>query len=233
MATEIASLADEVIRTPAADETSSSLSSLSLRADSPRSIERSPTPRCPTLLAESPPGPWTLGFLNILRRSGRASGTAASAPGQRDRLRNAVSILVNDVRVAMAGAFLTSTRRPSPGTAGSLSAADAARIDAYVERARHMHSCARMLLTDGLRLAFFGEPCGLGAGAVRKGGRPSGRSGRKFGAPAAIAHVGASAGAQALRACGSPVLGGGWPGHGLGASVTYLWILRCGCQLDG
>ena len=77
--------------------------------------------------------------------------SAASAPGQRDRLRNAVSILVNDVRVAMAGAFLTATRRPSPGAAGPLLAADAARIDADVERARHMHSCARMLLTDGLR----------------------------------------------------------------------------------
>ena len=51
----------------------------------------------------------------------------------------------------MASAFLTATRRPSPGAAGPLSAADAARIDADVERARHMHSCARMLLTDGLR----------------------------------------------------------------------------------
>ena len=73
---------------------------------------------------------------------------AASAPDQRDRLRNAVSILVNDVRVAMAGAFLTATRQPSPG---ALLAVDAARIDADVERARHLHSCARMLLTDGLR----------------------------------------------------------------------------------
>ena len=51
----------------------------------------------------------------------------------------------------MAGSFLTATRRPSPGAAGPLPAADAARIDADVERARHMHSCARMLLTDGLR----------------------------------------------------------------------------------
>ena len=50
----------------------------------------------------------------------------------------------------MAGAFLTASRRPSPGAAGPLSAADAAKIDADVERARHMHSCARMLLNDGL-----------------------------------------------------------------------------------
>ena len=77
--------------------------------------------------------------------------SAASAPGQRDRLRNAVSILVNDVRVAMAGAFLTVTRRPSPGAAGPLSAADTSRIDADAARARHLHNCARMLLSDGLR----------------------------------------------------------------------------------
>ena len=51
----------------------------------------------------------------------------------------------------MAGAFLTAARRPSPGAAGPLSAADAAKIDADVERARHVHSCARMMLTDGLR----------------------------------------------------------------------------------
>ena len=51
----------------------------------------------------------------------------------------------------MAGAFLTAARRPSPGAAGPLSAADAAKIDADVERARHMHSCAHILLTDGLR----------------------------------------------------------------------------------
>ena len=41
--------------------------------------------------------------------------SAASALGQRDRLRNTVSILVNDVRVAMAGAFLTAERLPSAG----------------------------------------------------------------------------------------------------------------------
>ena len=85
--------------------------------------------------------------------------SAASALGQRDHLRNAVNILVNDVRVAMNGAFLTAARRPSPGAAGPLSAADVAKNDADVERARHMYSCARMLLTDGLQpLYFFSLP---------------------------------------------------------------------------
>ena len=51
----------------------------------------------------------------------------------------------------MAVAYLTAARRPSPGAAGPLSAADVAKIDADVERARHMHSCAGILLTDVLR----------------------------------------------------------------------------------
>ena len=94
---------------------------------------------------------WILEYLSAEWLGFRELRSAASALGQRDRLRNAISILVNDVRVAMAGAFLTAARRPSPGAAGPLTAADSARIDADVERARHMHSCARMLLTDGLR----------------------------------------------------------------------------------
>ena len=94
---------------------------------------------------------WILDYLAAEWPGFRDLRPAASAPGQRDLLGNAVSILVNDVRVAIAGAFLTATRRPSPGAAGPLPAADAARINADVERARHMHSCARMLLTDGLR----------------------------------------------------------------------------------
>ena len=47
--------------------------------------------------------------------------------------------------------WLAPSSRPHGGRRPPLSAADAARIDADVERARHMHSCARMLLTDGLR----------------------------------------------------------------------------------
>ena len=94
---------------------------------------------------------WILEYLSAEWPGFRELRSAASALGQRDRLRNAISILVNDVRVAMAGAFLTAARRPSPGAAGPLTAADSARIDADVERARHLHSCARMLLTDGLR----------------------------------------------------------------------------------
>ena len=57
VATEIASLADEVIRAQPADDTSSSLSSLSFRADSPRSFERTPDDRA---FSPSPP----LGFLD-------------------------------------------------------------------------------------------------------------------------------------------------------------------------
>ena len=109
--------------------------------------------------------------------------SAASAPGQRDRLRNAVSILVNDVRVAMAGAFLTATRRPSPGAAGPLSAADTSRIDADVERARHMHNCARMLLSDDHahsgRRARSGSAQGVGSGHLMH--RPSPRRRRGMG----------------------------------------------------
>ena len=59
VATEIASLADEEIRAQAADDTSSSLSSLSFRADSPGSFERSPTSDVRPFLS-SPP----LGFLD-------------------------------------------------------------------------------------------------------------------------------------------------------------------------
>ena len=44
VATAISSLAGEVIGAQQADDTSASLSSLSLRADSPRSFERTPTP---------------------------------------------------------------------------------------------------------------------------------------------------------------------------------------------
>ena len=94
---------------------------------------------------------WILEYLSAEWPGFKELRSAASALGQRDRLRNAISILVNDVRVAMAGAFLTAARRPSSGAAGPLTAADSARIDADVERARHMHTCARMLLTDGLR----------------------------------------------------------------------------------
>ena len=102
---------------------------------------------CVIAIADS----WILEYFAAEWPGFRDLRSAASVPGQRDRLRNAVSIFVNDVRVAMVGAFLTAARRPSPGAAGPLSAADAARIDADVERARHLHSCARMLLTDGLR----------------------------------------------------------------------------------
>ena len=72
---------------------------------------------------------WILDYLAAEWPGFRDLRPAASAPGQRDLLGNAVSILVNDVRVAIAGAFLTATRRLSPGAAGPLSAADAARID--------------------------------------------------------------------------------------------------------
>ena len=44
VATELASLADDVIQAQPADDTSSSLSSLSFHVDSPRSFERTPTP---------------------------------------------------------------------------------------------------------------------------------------------------------------------------------------------
>ena len=96
--------------------------------------------RCPSLLAESPPlDSCVLEYLAAEWPGFRDLGPAASALGQRDRLRNAVSILVNDVRVAMADAFLTAAL--SPEAAQPLSAADAAKIDAAVERARHICAC--------------------------------------------------------------------------------------------
>ena len=57
---------------------------------------------------------WILEYFAAMWPGFRDLRSAASAHGQRDRLRNAISILVNDVRVAMAGAFLTAARRPSP-----------------------------------------------------------------------------------------------------------------------
>ena len=51
----------------------------------------------------------------------------------------------------MCGSRLLAPSSPPHGAAGPLPAADAVRIDADVERAHHLHSCSRMLLTDGLR----------------------------------------------------------------------------------
>ena len=61
VAREFASLADEVIQAQPADDTSSSLSSLSFHVDSPRSFERTPTPT-PDVRPVSPSPP--LGFLD-------------------------------------------------------------------------------------------------------------------------------------------------------------------------
>ena len=118
--------------------------------DSLRTFERSPTPDVRAFTPSPPLDSWILEYLAAEWPGFRDLRSAASALGQRDRLRNAVSVLVNDVRVAMAGAFLTATRRPSLGAAGPLSAEDAARIDADVERARDMHSCARSYAMHGL-----------------------------------------------------------------------------------
>ena len=60
VAKEFASLADDVIRAPPADDTRSSSPSLSFHADSPRSFDRNPTPDNVRPFTPSPP----LGFLD-------------------------------------------------------------------------------------------------------------------------------------------------------------------------
>ena len=132
----------------------------------------------------------------------------------------------------MAGAFLTSTRRPSPGAARPLSAADTARIDADVERASHTYSCERMLLTDGLRpLAMAWYLSDVQVGLV-KGGRPACRRGRDCGAPACSAFDGPRSErglSSMLSTCSWRRLDRAWPL----SNAPHLWILGCGCLLDG
>ena len=74
---------------------------------------------------------------------------AAGAYAHKERLRNAVSILVNELRVALAAAHLCSRRSLIGGGDGPLSEEDHAASQACVSRAELLCDLARMIVSDG------------------------------------------------------------------------------------
>ena len=163
---------------------------------------------------------WILEYLSAEWPGFKELRSAASALGQRDRLRNAISILVNDVQVAMAGACpdcgAAAVARSSRSAYGGGLGQDRCGRGAGAPHAQlRAHAVNGRPSPAGHSLAFLGGASGLSTRAVLKGGRLS-HSGR-FSNAASAPSTGfrASTGATSFRARGSLVLGGSWTGHGL------------------
>ncbi len=71
---------------------------------------------------------------------------AARALSHKSRLRNALSITVNEVRVSLAAALLSTDRSAAPDTVLSRDD-EAARLDT-IQRALRLHAHARAVITD-------------------------------------------------------------------------------------
>ena len=73
---------------------------------------------------------------------------AARALGQKERLRNGVSILANELRVLLSAAHVTASWSSAAVGAGLLSLDDDAAVAAAAERACVLCECARMTVSD-------------------------------------------------------------------------------------
>jgi hypothetical protein len=86
--------------------------------------------------------------------------SAARALSQKSRLTNTLSIAVNEVRVALAAALLSTGHTSSSATALSRDD-EAVRLD-NIERGMHLHAHARAVLSDCAHVCGS-DPEGLGS----------------------------------------------------------------------
>ena len=147
-------------------------------------------------------------------------------------LLTALARTFRDVWVALANAVLTASLHLAPRTVGPISAEDSARIDADIERARHIHSCLhavnRRLATAGCGMGFFVVASRRCTGATVASGWSSRVGGRLAGAPPCTPDIGATTRVEAFRPRSASIYCGRRTGHAVRAGGPHVWLLGCG-----